>query len=71
MTADKRYPIPTEIAPECCIVCGKENPHINNAANWSYLAGSTPIGAMACSKPCLDVAIQRHKTTGRVDTPKN
>lgn len=56
-----------EIAPECCIVCWKENPKIPNAPGWTYLAGATPIGSMACSEHCTNIAVERFKKTGRCD----
>jgi len=61
-----------EIAPDRCIVCNKPRPNTKKAppgTDWTYLSGSTPVGAMACTKKCADVAVERHKRTGRVDLP--
>lgn len=55
-----------ELAPEACIVCGCK-PAQGDGKEWFYLAGSKPAGALACSKPCLDTALQRSSKTGRVD----
>lgn len=57
------------IAPKGCIVCGKAHPGGDNLPGWSYLAGSTPMGAITCSTPCLNRAIERHHESGRVDVP--
>lgn len=58
-----------ELAPFACIVCGKPKPEgvIENCPGWSYLAGAKPIGALTCSDDCLEVALERHRKTGRVD----
>lgn len=59
-----------EVAPKACIVCGKPAPEgQSNVPGWSYLAGSKPVGAVTCSASCRDKAIDRHRRTGRVDTP--
>lgn len=50
----------TELAPEECIVCGKPKPTL-------YLAGAVPVGSMACSADCAEVAIERFMQTGRCD----
>jgi hypothetical protein len=57
-----------EVAPTCCIVCKKKLPEQPSDEEWVYLAGSTPLGAMVCSKGCLGIAVVRHITNGRVDT---
>jgi predicted nucleic acid-binding Zn ribbon protein len=57
-----------ELAPATCIVCGQAHPGGENVPGWIYLAGSTPLGAVACSDECGKVAIARHVRTGRVDT---
>jgi len=56
-----------EIAPENeCIVCGLKRPA--GVKRWGmYLAGSTPLGAIACSPSCAAIAVDRMKETGRVD----
>ena len=59
-----------EIAPPNCVVCGKDKPEGENVPGWTYLAGSTPIGATTCSPGCTGVAVHRHAQTGRVDTPE-
>lgn len=56
-----------ELAPDCCVVCHRDRPETDPNGTWSYLAGATPLGAMVCSKDCLEVAIRRHEQTGRVD----
>jgi hypothetical protein len=56
----------TELAPEGCIVCDKKRSE--QPDGWVYLAGSIPLGAMACSAACADVAVKRFAATGRVDT---
>ena len=58
-----------EIAPDCCIVCGKIKPIRDSEKTWAYLAGARPPGGMTCSEKCLKVAIKRHNDTGRIDTP--
>ena len=60
-----------EVAPECCIVCGNPKPKTlrDNEGTWSYISGSLPLGALTCSRQCLDKALERHYKTGRVDTP--
>ena len=60
----------TELAPECCIVCGIARPEVCDDSEWTYIAGARPVGSLACSNKCLTIAIQRHKRTGRVDCPK-
>lgn len=55
-----------ELAPKACIVCGCK-PAKGDGKEWFYLAGSKPAGALVCSKPCLDAAVQRSIKTGRVD----
>jgi hypothetical protein len=62
--------LPREIAPPCCIVCAKIAPEEDSGKTWSYLAGATPIGAIVCSRHCLNIAVQRHEKSGRVDKPK-
>jgi hypothetical protein len=60
-----------EIAPDCCIVCGKKRPDTTGVVtHWTYLAGSKPLGAITCSLECTDQAVKRWKETGRVDTPE-
>ena len=59
-----------EMAPPCCVVCGKDHPGGENVPGWTYLAGSTPIGATTCGPGCTRVAVNRHTRTGRVDTPE-
>lgn len=56
-----------EVAPAACIVCGKPSPGGEHVPGWIYLAGSIPIGAIACSDECGKIAISRHVRTGRVD----
>jgi hypothetical protein len=58
-----------EIAPEACIVCAKPAPIADKAAGqgWRYLAGAKPLGSLACSQRCQDVAIRRFYKTGRCD----
>lgn len=58
-----------ELAPECCIVCFKDFSEKLNGAKFVYMAGSTPLGAMACEGECIGVAIGRWEQTGRVDVP--
>ena len=53
-----------ECAPEGCIVCGSMV-----GMKGTYLAGAKPMGAVACLGKCTEVAIERHKKTGRVDVP--
>ena len=57
------------IAPSSCIVCGNPHPGGENVPGWAYLAGSIPIGAIACSEKCTKIAINRHMRSGRVDKP--
>ena len=57
-----------EVAPDCCVVCGKAKPDGENVPGWAYLAGSVPLGALACSPACTTKAVERHHKTGRVDT---
>lgn len=70
----------TELAPESCIVCGKERPKgqdifrqlqeqkfVVDQYTWIYLAGAEPVGSMACGAECAAVAIERFNTTGRCD----
>jgi hypothetical protein len=59
-----------EVAPQRCIVCGKNPPSKENSPGWTYISGSKPLGAITCSKMCLRVALQRNELTGRVDLPK-
>ena len=59
-----------EVAPPTCIVCGKDKPDGENVPDWTYLAGSIPIGALTCGSGCTRVAVNRHTRTGRVDTPE-
>ena len=59
-----------EIAPPCCVVCGKSHPDGENVPGWVYLAGAVPFGAIACSPACTAKAVDRHERTGRVDTPE-
>ncbi|HYV99655.1 MAG TPA: hypothetical protein VE967_19505 [Gemmatimonadaceae bacterium] len=56
-----------EIAPENeCIVCGLKRQA--DVQRWGiYLAGSIPLGALACSPRCAALAVDRMKETGRVD----
>lgn len=59
-----------ELAPEQCIVCGKKpakDEAARKAEGWVYLAGATPLGALACGAECAVVAVERWKRTGRVD----
>lgn len=56
-----------ELAPEGCVVCGKERPEVDHEQTWRYIADATPAGALACSDACLSVALERHQKTGRVD----
>lgn len=57
-----------ELAPEACIVCGKEKELPPGTVNtWVYLAGSTPLGSMACGPECAQVAVARFLKTGRCD----
>jgi len=58
-----------EVAPNGCVVCFKPHPRTDNTPGWTYLAGSIPIGAITCSTECSGIAMRRHETTGRVDTP--
>ena len=51
------------------VVCFKPLPKTENTPGWTYLANSTPVGALTCSTHCTHVAARRHATTGRVDTP--
>lgn len=57
------------LAPDECIACGKPRPEDprEEYGQWHYFAGSVPAGAMACSLACVDVALERHQRTGRVD----
>lgn len=57
-----------EVAPAGCVVCRKLHPGGESAAGWTYLANSTPVGAMTCSPACAAVAVKRWERTGRVDT---
>jgi hypothetical protein len=56
-----------EVAPPCCIVCGKEKPDGENVPGWVYLANAEPVAALACSEACTRTAVERHRRTGRVD----
>lgn len=70
-----------ECAPAACVVCGRPKPDAEEpeassvrasavpARGWIYLAGSVPMGAIACSALCANKAIARHGRTGRVDVP--
>lgn len=59
MTASK----PIEVAPDReCIVCGKKLP-----TGGSYLVNAVPMGALACVGRCVNLALDRHRRTGRVD----
>lgn len=65
----------TEIAPAKCIVCGKKNPLGESTeqgtpigGGWCYLAGSIPVGSIACSPECTRIAVDRFRQTGRCDT---
>lgn len=53
------------LAPEECIVCHK--PFSEQKGGWSYIAGADPPGAMACSAPCVKIAVDRWERTGRCD----
>jgi hypothetical protein len=57
------------LAPEACIVCGKERPRfsLSETNTWVYLAGAKPLGSMACSPECAVVAVERFQSTGRCD----
>ena len=57
-----------ELASEDCVVCNKKRSE--QVYGWVYLAGSIPLGAMACSAACVVIAIERHHITGRVDARK-
>ncbi len=59
-----------EIAPAACIVCDLPHPGGENVPGWVYLAGATPLGAIACSAACAIIAARRFKETGRCDAPK-
>jgi hypothetical protein len=61
---------PSNMAPSCCIVCGKPHPGGQNVPGWVYLAGAKPLGAIACSAHCGSIAGQRFARTGRVDAPE-
>lgn len=56
-----------ELAPNRCIVCGEPAPQVDTEKTWSYIASSTPIGALVCSSGCLAEAMRRQSETGRVD----
>jgi hypothetical protein len=56
-----------DIAPDGCIICRKKTP---SAEGWTYLAGSKPMGAVACSSKCTQEAIERFNRTGRCDGEK-
>lgn len=55
-----------EVAPNGCVVCGRE-PQEGDGLAWVYLAGSVPLGALACDSGCMLVAMRRMAETGRVD----
>jgi len=58
-----------ELAPEACIVCGKDRlTTLDEPSTWVYLAGATPLGSMACGPECTAVAVERFKATGRCDS---
>lgn len=64
----------TELAPDACIVCGKKRPETPIGPRrypyphtWVYLAGAMPVGFMACSPECAEVAVERFLKTGRCD----
>lgn len=64
------YTVRPRLAPEACVVCWKAFPEEGETVpGWTYLSGSLPLGAMTCSESCLAVALERHRTTGRVDAP--
>jgi hypothetical protein len=56
----------TELAPEACIVCGKTKTS-KPPVQWVYLTGATPLGSVACSPECTQVAVDRFLKTGRCD----
>ena len=56
-----------ELAPDRCITCSKPRPEVDTAKTWAYIAGGVPLGAMACCQACLEVAVHRFNTTGRLD----
>lgn len=61
-----------EIAPDCCIVCGKDFTADIEAGrmDYVYLAGAIPSGAVSCPGTCTDTAMRRDALTGRVDDAK-
>lgn len=62
-----------QVAPgDECIVCGLRRPDGSRSHHWGiYLAGSVPLGAIACSPSCASVAVDRMLTTGRADEPES
>jgi len=57
-----------EVAPAHCIVCLK-HPSGPHGTGWTYISGAYPLGSMACSKKCLEIALHRYSVTGRTDLP--
>lgn len=61
---------PSEMAPSCCIVCGKPHPKGREVQKgWTYFSGVTPLGSMSCSRPCAEAVMARVQKTGRADVP--
>ena len=56
-----------ELAPLECIVCGKKPPG-PNSPGWVLLVGFLPLGSMTCSEQCLEIALTRFDSTGRLDS---